>query len=409
MPEHSTPEQGSKNAAVHPPQAAVGSNSAPDPHGSAADAHQIDPSKIILPQKPSGPSVLSASRAPAAEVLTAANYIKTHVGEAPHAPERLPDIPATAANALPDVPALHTYKGDVATTIENQNISLATIVQRQAEADRTNVPTQPTPSAWQRIGGFRLVEILVGIVLIAAAAGALGWTYLRLRPLIPSTSVTAPILYVDQKKSIPVAGDETRDAFLASLVDAKGDQLSVGLIEQLALPVASTSGTTAPLTTRGFFSTVAPQGPDSLVRALQPQFLLGLYSADGDQPFLIFKTDEYAQAFAGMLDWEYTMESDLDPLFPKPTDTGSPIVATSASSTASTTPPSAPSTGVLNTPFSDAILNNHDTRVVRDQQGNVVLLWSFIDRQTLVITTNAATLGEVTSRLQKAPTIIVPN
>jgi len=49
-----------------------------------------------------------------------------------------------------------------------------------------------------------------------------------------------------------------------------------------------------------------------------------------------------------------------------------------------------------------------DARVLQNQYGDVYLLWTFLDRNTLVITTNDATLREVISRLKEAPITPIP-
>jgi UDP-N-acetylglucosamine transferase subunit ALG13 len=56
----------------------------------------------------------------------------------------------------------------------------------------------------------------------------------------------------------------------------------------------------------------------------------------------------------------------------------------------------------------DKIVENHDARVIQNNTGDVSLLWTFIDRNTLIITTNDATLREIISRLQTAPVTPIP-
>ena len=362
---------------------------------------------LVRKNSENNPSPLSASRGPAAEALQAANY--TEPTAAPKSPERLSDIPPTAANALPDVPALHTYKGDIASKIQEQQISLATIAQAEAERARRTQPEQTANGNWLRRNWIRVAEVAFGLLFIASSAGILAWSYLRIAPLPSVPAATAPYIYVDQKKEVTVSLDDSRETLMQTLTSGKSTEvLPLGLVEQISLMVASSSGPRAPLTTRTFFSMVAQKAPDSLVRSLAPQFLLGLHSTQGNQPFLIFKSTSYEQAFAGMLEWEYSIQDDLAPLFPKSIESALLEIATT--SAASTSPPvqySAPR--IIKTSFLDSTLQNHDTRVVRDAGGTVVFLWSFVDRQTLLITTQADTLAEIISRLQKAPTITVPS
>ena len=45
--------------------------------------------------------------------------------------------------------------------------------------------------------------------------------------------------------------------------------------------------------------------------------MIGVYSWNGNQPFIILKTDSYENAFAGMLSWEKNIAGDLSALFPR--------------------------------------------------------------------------------------------
>lgn len=362
--------------------------------------------RILLRRKdPSTPSLLSASRAPASEVLTAANYIESHTKRA-LAPTRLSDIPHTIANALPDVPSLHTYKGDITTTMREQNVSLSDIAQAQMQQARSVEQAAASKRPWVRRHTTLITQIAVGVLLLAGAAGVLAWLYVRLSPLSAPARVSSAIIYADQQTELLFPAGSGRTETMSALVaEARRKPVPLGLILAFNLTVASTTRpVSAPLITRDFLARVAPRAPDMLVRALRPQFLLGLYGFGGNKPFLIFRTDEYEQAYAGMLQWEYTLADDLAPFFPK---YEVPAAADSASSTASSTAASE-SPARSSTGFSDAILNNHDARAIRNAQGDVSLLWSFIDRSTLIIATDPETLTAAASRLQKAATTDVP-
>ncbi|MGH7141131.1 MAG: hypothetical protein ACREGH_00655 [Minisyncoccia bacterium] len=414
QPEQSVPESAPAKPAPEPPRGAP------------------DPKNIILPQKPgSEPSILSAERAPATEALAAANY-ETPQEIKPFAPTRLPDIPETAANALPDVPALHTFRGDMAAEMEEQHISLADIAQASVARARQQEARKPARQNWLRTHLSQLLGIILGLILIIAAIAAIAFVYLHFRA-VPSKIAhpNAPYLYVDSIKTVSLTQDETRDALMSTLAaDEKNDSLSVGLVEQLALTVASTTpGASMPMTAQQFFALVA-QAPDSLVRALNPQFLLGLYAGEqpadeaGDnEPFVVFKTDSYDQAFAGMLSWEHSMQKDLSPLFgqepsaapenapaPTATATSSAASTTAATSTAPGTTPINNSTSreIIGTSFVDDIIDNHDVRALKNSRGNTLFFWTFVDSQTLVITTDAQTLQELISRIQNAPTMTIP-
>lgn len=85
------------------------------------------------------------------------------------------------------------------------------------------------------------------------------------------------------------------------------------------------------------------------------------------------------------------MLGDLAPLF-----TRSPSPKINTQNTASSTPP----VQLLQTVFFDQVVENRDVRVVKNQAGDILLLWTFLDRNTILITTNEYTLREVITRFK---------
>ena len=124
--------------------------------------------------------------------------------------------------------------------------------------------------------------------------------------------------------------------------------------------------------------------PDSLVRSFDPQFVYGIYGFNPHSPFLLIKVNDYENAYAGMLAWEPYMKDDVGSLF---IYKGDDIVATSSTSTFSVTP------------FTDDVLDNYDARVLLNANGNIILLYTFIDKNTLLIASNEPTLKEILARL----------
>jgi hypothetical protein len=179
--------------------------------------------------------------------------------------------------------------------------------------------------------------------------------------------------------------------------------LSLGLISQLQVTVSSsTSSGLALLSAQDFFTLLAPHMPPDLARSLQPNFLLGVHVYNGNQPFVILSVYSYEEAYAGMLSWEQYLQGDLSPLFnytPSPRIPEEGIATTSTSTTSQ----------FIQTGFTDKIVENHDARVLQNENGDIYLLWTFLDRNTLVITTNDATLREIISRLKTASITPIPS
>ena len=121
--------------------------------------------------------------------------------------------------------------------------------------------------------------------------------------------------------------------------------------------------------------------------------LLGAYGSDeGNAPFIIFKTDFFQNSYAGMLDWEKNMVDDLAILLnfeekiKNQNNTGTSTVR-----------------GYLAVRgrFEDKIILNRDVRKFTNENGVSLLVYSFIDKDTLVITTSENVLRSIIQKLEK--------
>ena len=130
--------------------------------------------------------------------------------------------------------------------------------------------------------------------------------------------------------------------------------------------------------------------PNSLLRSLTPEFMLGLHYWNGNQPFLILKTDSYGTAFAGMLEWEKNMKTDLRILFFLSNRQSNKIASSTDDVFAN------------EKDFEDVVVKNKDARAIRDADGGIFLIYDLHDKDTVIITTNTTTLTELSDRLIRA-------
>ncbi len=346
--------------------------------------------------------------------------------------EQTAELPKTPVTPLPTPPRndsivqpLETYQSDMQKYIQKNNVSNVTIAAAEAErrgkGEGVVVSTPQTGSFW-----FKLGMIFLGSLLVGGAVGIVGYVVYQLQALPAAINPQAPVIAIDEVQTVAISPNDSHAAALDKLAKAKDViKLSVGLVAHL-VPISSTSTTQAPLDGKIFFGILAPNMPRELARTLLPTFLVGVHSFDRNQPFLLFKTDSYEQAYSGMLAWELAMLRDLSPLFVEPpqpapveaqtlatTTATTTQTATSTKSTASSTSTRSTTTVVLPAPvqtvlqsgFVDKILENHDTRLLQTSGGETYFLWTFLDRGTILITTNQNTLKEVILRTHEAPII----
>ena len=358
----------------------------------------------MLPTKETpGQTPASASRINAGALLEQEQNA-TLLDDKKAEPAPAPTPAPTPKAETPMVQPIETYQRDIEGLVQDKNVSVLSIAaaeaarRAQTPASEERAPAKDRSALIKNIGLYAL-----GFVFLVAASGALA--YIVERPTSVSTpqAPTAPFIAVDDTKNITIDQNTTRASLMATLTAAKqATALSLGLMSRLLVTTASStlSGQVlVPVDAQSFFTLIAPDIPQNLLNTMNPTYLLGVHVYNDNQPFFIIRVDSYEAAYAAMLAWEPAMQSDLSPLF---NYTPSPHIPEQGVAT-STTP-----TQFIQTGFVDKIVENHDARVIQNSTGDISLLWTFIDRNTLVITTNDATLREIISRLQNAPVTPVP-
>ena len=135
------------------------------------------------------------------------------------------------------------------------------------------------------------------------------------------------------------------------------------------------------LSTEEFFSLSGASMPVQLTHSLGSMSMFGVHIWNGNKGFFVFTVDDgsFDNAFSNMLVWESDMARDILPLFGVTSDIYT-----------------------LNAKWTDMVIKNRDVRVLKNESGDIVLLYTFYDRKTLIITTSADTMGEIISRVIQA-------
>ncbi len=280
----------------------------------------------------------------------------------------------------------------------------ASVVSIAAAEAKRRADNPVLPAVLPRINLKQVGYVLGGIALLAAAGGVLGFVLTRTHTVPVAAVPQAPYISVDDTLLVQAPTPLTRDALMSDLTAAKAQvRLPLGLIEWLYPSTQAQDGTLQGLTSAQFIQALAPNVPAELVRTLQPAYVVGVHSYDENQAFILLGVDSYSTAYAAMLQWERTLATDLLPLFAR---NPSPHIQTGVQVDTSSTTPQEP----VFTPgnFVDKVVENRDTRVLLNAQGDIVLLWTFFGRNIILITTNDATLREVVSRMNIAPSVQQP-
>jgi hypothetical protein len=286
--------------------------------------------------------------------------------------------------AKQETQGVRTYRADALTNIQENKLSVQNIAAaeatRRAQAPVPQRPTQHAPGISPR------PFVIAGIIIIfIIAIGGFGFFWYA-QPDVPSDVVRnddgtvrlSSFMSTDRQQSIPFSTNR------ATLLDELSNAVTKGGTGVTQIyPIAD--GETAAVPTSRFMFVLDPRAPASFLRNLDEQMMFG--SFQGNVPFFIFKTKQFDTAFAGMLDWEQYMSADLTPLFGDPVtytlDVSLRTIGQSRSAF-----------------FVDDTFNNIDTRILYDETGTERIVYAFLDRETLIITTSTAMLSEAISRMR---------
>lgn len=289
---------------------------------------------------------------------------------------------------------IRTYKDDIAQAMKNKKESLVSITAAENKRRILNGKLGPYDSASKRKYLKKTSVVILSAALFVLGAGSILYFYgkssteviIEPKPKIPS------IIFSEKNEEFEITNLSRRQILNELTAIKNNTRLSTGEMKNVLITetFVDSDGTekARPASARDFLSAIDAKTAASFMRSLEPVFMLGIYTQDNNQPFLILKTSFYENAFAGMLEWEKNIKDDLAPLFGS-ADFGA---ISNENSGTSTLPVAAPA-------FSDFVIKNKDARILKNSAGEIVLMYSFIDKNTIVITTNESAFREILTRM----------
>lgn len=269
-----------------------------------------------------------------------------------------PKQPESQKEDRTPIKSLRTYQGDVEEALHKNNFSATTIL--VAEQKRRESAPRVAEKHINLEARNKFFTVLGIALLFIGALVVTAVYYVRSHQQVVIEQKTKALMEFSVEKTFATASS-TRDSLISEIISEKN---SFKNIVNSVLYINTTDSSGNPEKVERVLSLLAPNMPASLARSFDDKYMLGIFSYDTNEAFIILTTSDYASSYAGMLKWETGMQSDLGKVF-------------DVQQNASTT----------NT-FVDEALRNKDLRILRDAQGKTTLLYSFIDKNTLVITKN---------------------
>lgn len=283
--------------------------------------------------------------------------------------------PAKGYVPNPDLKSLRSFQGDMQQHIEVKKETIATIaLAEQKKKIEHNEPTYTEPEVRAKASHSSRGGLFVVIGALALIVGGVIFGGLYFLKTENDTTVTAEIdktliSYTEKKEiDLPIV---TAPALASALLQEQSIYTASANSVLYTSFVSEGTMVRAP----ALFGAIAQSAGDALKRNID-EVMVGVYSYDTSELFFVLQPDDFGIVYSGMLDWESVMGSDLSLFFPSLRQ----YLAENPSI------------------FSDETYKNKDVRVIRNELGNVILLYGFIDKDTLVITANERIFEAVLNR-----------
>lgn len=302
--------------------------------------------------------------------------------------------PATIPNAQmsaesePRTPkgVVRTYSNDVRDLVRGQKLSLARMVATQERAN-TTPEILLDPKEESRWKSAAVVSII--LLLVAIAAVVLVSVYKQNNINNQSAAIVdgfAAIMFTEAHKTVELQVNTT-GALSRTLGSARMQTFpAIGTFVDFVVVHSerNADGVTqqTQLRTPEFMRDLSGSVPNDFISTLDNEYMVGVHAlADITAPFIVLTTHSYSDAFSGMIAWEKTMLEDLSPFFDRGILRDTVTVAIEGDGS-----------------FEDLVLQNMDTRVLRDAKGNIIIAYTFIDRGTIIVAGDIRTLVAVATR-----------
>jgi hypothetical protein len=317
--------------------------------------------------------------------------------------ESKPFIPLVNSNKVPDAPKAPQDSLIKVEEPRNPQIEIDNIVDKKPQQDAIpksvftpqerivrpaaqKLSTRDVIYTRQDVKGSGKNKFLIvfGFILIIGGILALGYllfNYIGTKQ-DTNTVIVAPVktslIPPDTTTSILVTNSNPRD-----IANAFRGVLAQNLADPSLLKVSFTDtqdSAQKEISAETFFNVATQTSPDRLARSFREEMFAGIYAQGDKHPLFIFKIENFDTAYDGMLTWEKTMYQDFES-FIRTEKVGEETIATLPAQN-----------------FIDVIIANKDCRVLKDGFGNDIIVYSFIDQETLIIADSEETFKEIVAR-----------
>lgn len=267
--------------------------------------------------------------------------------------------------------SLRTYHGDMAEFIKEKNESTISInlkeKERKEERAKENnlIPVEKKKTD----SGFKMnfVTLVSSLVLLGLGGTAAFYAF-------NSWQNTTPVV-------LPIANQIVPFSNLAIIFNANAQNFGskvneADLVSGVNVFSVSMDENTNVEKISDLLNLLEISVPKNLLRTLKNQYVVGAVLNENQKyPFLVITVGDFGQAFSAMLEWEPNMEKDLGFL------NASDLTSKKGE----------------NFVWKDLIVKNKDTRSLANERNQAKLAYTFLDKNTILITNDLFALNLITN------------
>lgn len=310
------------------------------------------------------------------------NILYTHAEESKDKPLSFgfstPEKKEEAHEGHIDLPRLRTLETDTAEAVRREHASVISVAVQEAkkkEAVEQGAVVQKSKNT---------VVIIISSILITLGilTPILFYVTSRNAALItqPKNELSTSLIYAEKRTGIEQLANTTPDQIIEKIKTETSQPKTDNQFEEIIIVRKDAAGKSTPLKAQEFMTLIGAHTPDIVLRTLEDKYMLGIApTGNGGAPFIIMRTDLFENAFSGMLTWENSLVSDFSRIFPIDI--------------------SGERNNLTFRKWSDELSQNRQIRDVKDDQGNVILVYYIFDKKSIVITTNTEALQLIIQRL----------
>lgn len=281
---------------------------------------------------------------------------------------------------------IRTYQNDLVEVVKTKKISMTQAVMMEKN-NKSGKHLGVFPEIKKSTRKKIYLSILSIFLIISGITFVFFVYYYKPTPLIKVDNIEVKS-FVDSEYQKEIFLEKSNIIKLTSLIQTELNKtdLPIGSLLHLYLTDRHTDESNLVgkkiLTTNELFYLLNSRVSESFLRFIEPDFMYGYYSSLDIFPFLILKTRSFDNTFPEILEWEKNLIEDLRPIFIEE----NPTIPSSELRT-------------REFEFKDLVIKNKDTRAILNNSGEVIFIYSFVDKNTIVITTNKIVLQEISNRL----------